>query len=136
MDEWKVDAAVVGTQKALMLPPGAAIVCVSQKALAAAGEHAKLKRAFFDFKDQINQNANGYFPYTPSVPMLYGLRESVTMLLEEGLENVFARHHRLAERRPRGGQGVGPGPVREVAASGTPTPSARSWCRRTSRART
>ena len=96
MDEWKVDAAVVGTQKAFMLPPGAGIVCVSQKAIAAT-EHAKLKRAFFDFKDQINQNANGYFPYTPSVPMLYGLRESVAMLLEEGLENVFARHHRLAE---------------------------------------
>lgn len=96
MDEWKVDAAVVGTQKAFMLPPGLGIVCVSQKTIAAT-EHAKLKRAFFDFKDQINQNANGYFPYTPSVPMLYGLRESVTMLLEEGLENVFARHHRLAE---------------------------------------
>jgi alanine-glyoxylate transaminase/serine-glyoxylate transaminase/serine-pyruvate transaminase len=96
MDEWKVDGAVVGTQKAFMLPPGAAIVCVSRKAIEAT-EHATLKRAFFDFKDQINQNANGYFPYTPSVPMLYGLRESVAMLLEEGLENVFARHHRLAE---------------------------------------
>jgi alanine-glyoxylate transaminase/serine-glyoxylate transaminase/serine-pyruvate transaminase len=96
MDEWNVDAAVVGTQKAFMLPPGAAIVCVSQKAIAAT-EHAKLKRAFFEFRDQMAQNANGYFPYTPSVPMLYGLRESVTMLLEEGLENVFARHHRLAE---------------------------------------
>ena len=95
MDEWKVDAAVVGTQKAFMLPPGAGIVCVSQKAVAAT-EDAKLKRSFFDFRDQINQNANGYFPYTPSVPMLYGLRESVAMLLEEGLENVFARHHRLA----------------------------------------
>ena len=96
LDEWNVDAAVVGTQKAFMLPPGLAIVAVSQKAIAAT-EHAKLKRGFFDFKDQINQNANGYFPYTPSIPMLYGLRESVTMLLEEGLENVFARHHRLAE---------------------------------------
>jgi alanine-glyoxylate transaminase/serine-glyoxylate transaminase/serine-pyruvate transaminase len=96
MDEWKVDAAVVGTQKAFMLPPGLGIVCVSQKAIAAAGD-ARLKRAFFDFRDQINQNANGYFPYTPSVPMLYGLRESVTMLLAEGLENVYIRHHRLAE---------------------------------------
>jgi alanine-glyoxylate transaminase/serine-glyoxylate transaminase/serine-pyruvate transaminase len=96
MDEWKVDCAVTGTQKALMLPPGAGIVCVSQKALA-AGESAKLRRVFFNFKDQVNQNALGYFPYTPAVPMLYGLRESVTMLLEEGLENVFARHHRLAE---------------------------------------
>ena len=96
MDEWKVDCAVTGTQKALMLPPGLGIVCVSQKALA-AGDQAKLARVFFNFKDQIDQNAIGYFPYTPSVPMLYGLRESVAMLLEEGLDNVFARHHRLAE---------------------------------------
>jgi alanine-glyoxylate transaminase/serine-glyoxylate transaminase/serine-pyruvate transaminase len=95
MDEWKVDCAVTGTQKALMLPPGAGIVGVSQKALA-AGDAAKLSRVFFNFKDQVNQNATGYFPYTPSVPILYGLRESVAMLLEEGLDNVFARHHRLA----------------------------------------
>ena len=95
MDEWKVDCAVTGSQKALMLPPGAAIVCVSQKALAAA-EQAKLRRAFFEFRDHINQNANGYFPYTPSVPMLHGLRESLAMLFEEGLDNVYARHHRLA----------------------------------------
>jgi alanine-glyoxylate transaminase / serine-glyoxylate transaminase / serine-pyruvate transaminase len=96
MDEWKVDCAVTGTQKALMLPPGAGIVCVSPKALA-AGDQARLTRVFFNFKDQVNQNTTGYFPYTPSISMLYGLRESVTMLLEEGLENVFARHHRLAE---------------------------------------
>jgi alanine-glyoxylate transaminase/serine-glyoxylate transaminase/serine-pyruvate transaminase len=96
MDEWKVDCAVTGSQKALMLPPGAGIVCASPKALA-AGERAGLRRAFFDFRDQMKQNASGYFPYTPSVPLLHGLRESVTMLLEEGLDNVFARHHRLAE---------------------------------------
>jgi alanine-glyoxylate transaminase/serine-glyoxylate transaminase/serine-pyruvate transaminase len=96
MDEWKIDCAVTGTQKALMLPPGAGIVCVSPKALA-AGDQARLARVFFNFKDQVNQNTIGYFPYTPSVPMLYGLRESVAMLLEEGLDNVFARHHRLAE---------------------------------------
>jgi alanine-glyoxylate transaminase / serine-glyoxylate transaminase / serine-pyruvate transaminase len=96
MDEWRVDCAVTGTQKALMLPPGAGIVCVSPRAMA-AGEQAKLPRVFFNFKDQSSQNALGYFPYTPSVPMLYGLRESVAMLLEEGLDNVFARHHRLAE---------------------------------------
>jgi alanine-glyoxylate transaminase/serine-glyoxylate transaminase/serine-pyruvate transaminase len=95
MDDWKVDCAVTGAQKALMLPPGAAIICVSPKALA-AGEHATLKRAYFEFKDQINQNASGYFPYTPSVPMLYGLRESLAILFEEGLDNVHARHHRLA----------------------------------------
>jgi alanine-glyoxylate transaminase / serine-glyoxylate transaminase / serine-pyruvate transaminase len=96
MDEWKVDAAVVGTQKALMLPPGLAIVCASRKAIEAA-DRAQLRRVYFDFKDQISQNANGYFPYTPAVPMLHGLREAVTMLLEEGMENVIARHHRLAE---------------------------------------
>jgi alanine-glyoxylate transaminase/serine-glyoxylate transaminase/serine-pyruvate transaminase len=96
MDEWGVDCAVTGTQKALMLPPGAGIVCVSPRAMA-AGDQAKLPRVFFNFKDQSSQNALGYFPYTPSVPMLYGLRESVAMLLEEGLDNVFARHHRLAE---------------------------------------
>jgi alanine-glyoxylate transaminase / serine-glyoxylate transaminase / serine-pyruvate transaminase len=96
MDEWKVDCAVTGTQKALMLPPGAGIVCVSQKALA-AGERAKLGRVFFDFRDQMGQNASGYFPHTPALPMLHGLREAVAMLLEEGLDNVFARHHRLAE---------------------------------------
>ncbi|HEY3043375.1 MAG TPA: aminotransferase class V-fold PLP-dependent enzyme [Vicinamibacterales bacterium] len=96
MDEWKVDCAVTGSQKALMLPPGAGIVCVSPKALA-AGDQARLTRVFFSFKDQVNQNALGYFPYTPSIAMLHGLRESVTMLLEEGLDNVFARHHRLAE---------------------------------------
>jgi alanine-glyoxylate transaminase/serine-glyoxylate transaminase/serine-pyruvate transaminase len=96
MDEWKVDCAVTGSQKALMLPPGLGIVCVSPRALA-AGDQAQLKRVFFDFKDQIGQNALGYFPYTPPVPMLHGLREAVTMLLEEGLESVFARHQRLAE---------------------------------------
>jgi alanine-glyoxylate transaminase/serine-glyoxylate transaminase/serine-pyruvate transaminase len=96
MDEWKVDCAVTGSQKCLMLPPGAGIVCASQKALAAA-ERAKLARVFFDFRDQIGQNAAGYFPYTPSIPLLRGLRASLDMLFEEGLENVFARHHRLAD---------------------------------------
>ena len=96
MDEWRVDCAVTGTQKALMLPPGAGIVCVSPKGLG-AGDQARLTRVFFNFKDQLNQNELGYFPYTPSVPMLYGLREAVAMLLEEGLDQVFARHHRLAE---------------------------------------
>ena len=95
MDEWKVDCAVTGAQKALMLPPGAAIICVSPKALA-AGDQAKLTRVF-EFKDQFNQNARGYFPYTPSIPMFYGLRESLAILFEEGLDNVFARHHRLAD---------------------------------------
>src|SRR4051812_14997146 len=96
MDEWGVDLAVTGSQKGLMLPAGLGIVCASQKALAQY-EQARLPRVFFDFGDMRKANATGYFPYTPSIPMLYGLRESVDMLLEEGLENVFTRHHRLAE---------------------------------------
>jgi alanine-glyoxylate transaminase/serine-glyoxylate transaminase/serine-pyruvate transaminase len=96
MDEWGVDLAVTGSQKGLMLPAGLGIVCASQKALALY-DQAKLPRVFFDFGDMRKANATGYFPYTPSLPMLYGLRESIDMLFEEGLENVFARHHRLAE---------------------------------------
>jgi alanine-glyoxylate transaminase / serine-glyoxylate transaminase / serine-pyruvate transaminase len=96
MDEWGVDLAVTGSQKGLMLPAGLGIVCASQKALGLS-EQAKLPRVFFDFGDMRKANATGYFPYTPSLPMLYGLRESIAILLEEGLENVFARHHRLAE---------------------------------------
>jgi alanine-glyoxylate transaminase / serine-glyoxylate transaminase / serine-pyruvate transaminase len=96
MDEWGVDLAVTGSQKGLMLPAGLGIVCASQKALGLY-EQAKLPRVFFDFGDMRKANATGYFPYTPSIPMLYGLQESIAMLLEEGLENVFARHHRLAE---------------------------------------
>jgi alanine-glyoxylate transaminase/serine-glyoxylate transaminase/serine-pyruvate transaminase len=79
-----------------MLPAGLGMVCVSQKALGLS-EQAKLPRVFFDFGDMRKANATGYFPYTPSLPLLYGLRESLEILFEEGLENVFARHHRLAE---------------------------------------
>jgi alanine-glyoxylate transaminase/serine-glyoxylate transaminase/serine-pyruvate transaminase len=96
MDEWGVDLAVTGSQKGLMLPAGLGIVCASQKALACY-DQARLPRCFFDFGDMRKANATGYFPYTPSLPMLYWLRESLAMLEEEGLENVFARHHRLAE---------------------------------------
>ena len=75
-------------------------------------EQAKLPRVFFDFGDMRKANATGYFPYTPSLPMLYGLRESLAMLLEEGLENVLARHHRLAEGTRAGGEGLGPRALR------------------------
>ncbi len=94
-DEWGVDLAITGSQKGLMLPAGLSIVCASQKALAAMKD-AKCTRAYFDFADQMRANATGYFPYTPALPLLYGLRESLAMLFEEGLENVFARHHYLA----------------------------------------
>ena len=96
MDEWGVDLAVTGSQKGFMLPAGLGIVCASQKALGLY-EQAKLPRVFFDFGDMRKANTTGYFPYTPSLPMLYGLKESIAMLLDEGLENVYARHHRLAE---------------------------------------
>ena len=96
MDEWGVDLAVTGSQKGLMLPAGLGIVAASQKALARR-EQAKCARVFFDFGDMMKANATGYFPYTPSLPLLYGLRESLDILLEEGLDNVYARHHRLAE---------------------------------------
>ena len=94
-DEWGVDLAITGSQKGLMLPAGLSIVCASQKA-AAAMATAKCRRAYFEFTDQVKANANGYFPYTPALTLLYGLRESLAMLQEEGLENVFARHRHLA----------------------------------------
>ncbi|MEH6344637.1 MAG: L-aspartate--glyoxylate aminotransferase BhcA [Bermanella sp.] len=96
MDAWGVDAAISGSQKGFMLTTGLAILAISQKGLAAM-ETAKLPRTFFDFKDMMAANNNGGFPYTPPLQLIYGLRESLAMLLEEGLENVFARHHRMAE---------------------------------------
>lgn len=101
MDEWGVDLAVSGSQKGFMLPTGLAILAASPKALAAY-HAAKLPRCFLDFGDMINMNKDGYFPYTPATTLLHGLRASIDMLLEEGLDNVFARHHRLAEAVRRG----------------------------------
>jgi alanine-glyoxylate transaminase/serine-glyoxylate transaminase/serine-pyruvate transaminase len=95
MDEWRVDVCVSGSQKGLMLPAGLGVTCVSAKALEAA-KHSKSYRCYFDYADMVTANASGYFPYTPSLPMLYGLREALAMLQEEGLENVFRRHHYLA----------------------------------------
>jgi alanine-glyoxylate transaminase/serine-glyoxylate transaminase/serine-pyruvate transaminase len=96
MDEWGVDLAVTGSQKGFMIATGLAIVGVSQKALATM-ESARLARTYFDFRDMIGANAKGSYPYTPSVQLLFGLKAAVDMLLEEGLDNVFARHHRMAE---------------------------------------
>lgn len=95
MTEWRVDLAMAGSQKGLMLPAGLGIVCASAKALAAT-KSAKCARVFFDFADMQRANADGYFPYTPALPLLYGLRTSLDMLFEEGLEQVYARHRRLA----------------------------------------
>jgi len=95
MDEWGVDIAVAGSQKGFMLPTGLAIIAVSPKALDCT-KTAALPRSFFDFETMLRANKDGYFPYTPALPMIRGLRASVDMLLEEGLENVYRRHNRLA----------------------------------------
>jgi alanine-glyoxylate transaminase/serine-glyoxylate transaminase/serine-pyruvate transaminase len=97
MDEWGVDVALTGSQKGLMLAAGLAIVALSPKALAAM-EGAALPRTYFDFRDMLAANPKGGYPYTPALPLMCGLRESLRMLLdEEGLDAVFARHHRIAE---------------------------------------
>lgn len=95
-DRWGVDIAVSGSQKGFMLATGMAILCVSNKALDAM-QSAKLPRTFFDFRDMMGANASGGFPYTPPLQLIYGMRESLNMLFEEGLHNVYARHARLAE---------------------------------------
>jgi alanine-glyoxylate transaminase/serine-glyoxylate transaminase/serine-pyruvate transaminase len=92
-DEWGVDVSIGGSQKGLMLPPGLSFNAMSQKALD-ANKNAKLPRAYWDWQDMLKPNASGFFPYTPATNMLYGLREALLMLNEEGLSNVFARHRR------------------------------------------
>ena len=99
-DEWGVDVTVGCSQKGLMLPPGLGFNAVSEKALA-AGEKADLPRSYWDWQGMLSNNANGFFPYTPSTNLLYGLDEALNMLLEEGLDNVFARHNRMAEATRR-----------------------------------
>jgi alanine-glyoxylate transaminase/serine-glyoxylate transaminase/serine-pyruvate transaminase len=94
-DEWGVDVTVSGSQKGLMLPPGISFNAISPKAMK-AHESAKLPRAFWDWADIVEMNKQGYWPYTPNTNLLYGLHESLEMILGEGLENVFARHQRLA----------------------------------------
>jgi alanine-glyoxylate transaminase / serine-glyoxylate transaminase / serine-pyruvate transaminase len=100
-DEWNVDVTVAGSQKGLMLPPGLSFNCISAKALAAS-KSARLPRSYWAWDDMIANGKGGYFPYTPATNLLYGLRESLTMLLdEEGLDAVFARHQRHAEATRR-----------------------------------
>jgi len=95
MDEWKVDVCISGSQKGLMLPAGMGVTCVSEKALAAR-QTATHPRCYFDYLDMVKNNATGYFPYTPSIPMLYGMKEALITIEEEGLENILARHSYLA----------------------------------------
>jgi alanine-glyoxylate transaminase/serine-glyoxylate transaminase/serine-pyruvate transaminase len=99
-DEWGVDVSVGGAQKGLMMPPGMSFNAVSDKALA-ANKTAKLPKSFFAWDEMLNMNKVGFFPYTPATQMLHGLVEGIAMLHEEGLDNVFARHDRLAEATRR-----------------------------------
>ncbi|MEY9828698.1 alanine-glyoxylate transaminase/serine-glyoxylate transaminase/serine-pyruvate transaminase [Sinorhizobium fredii] len=95
-DEWGVDCAVSGSQKGFMLPAGLGFLSVSQKALDAA-KTARHMRCYFSFEDMIKTNDTGYFPYTPPTQLLRGLRAALDLIFEEGLENIFARHHHLAD---------------------------------------
>jgi alanine-glyoxylate transaminase/serine-glyoxylate transaminase/serine-pyruvate transaminase len=95
-DEWKIDVTVTGSQKGLMLPPGLALQAISAKALQAS-QRARLPRAYWDWQSMLAANESGFFTYTPSTNLLYGLREALRMLADEGLQNVFTRHTRLAE---------------------------------------
>jgi alanine-glyoxylate transaminase / serine-glyoxylate transaminase / serine-pyruvate transaminase len=99
-DEWGVDVTVGCSQKGLLLPPGLGFNALSEKALAAS-ESARLTRSYWDWRAMLDDNAQGFFPYTPPTNLLYGLREALDMLFEEGLENVFARHDRHAEATRR-----------------------------------
>ena len=93
--DWRVDVCIAGSQKGLMMPAGLGLLCASPAALEAR-HAAQSRRVFFDFNDMLRLNADGYFPYTPSIPLLHGLREAMAMLKEEGLAAVFRRHARLA----------------------------------------
>jgi alanine-glyoxylate transaminase / serine-glyoxylate transaminase / serine-pyruvate transaminase len=95
-EEWGVDVAVGGSQKGLMLPPGLSFNAISEKALA-ANKSAKMARYYWDWQEMLKPNRSGFFPYTPATNLLWGLREALAMLHEEGLENVFRRHNRHAE---------------------------------------
>ncbi len=99
-DEWGVDVSIGGAQKGLMLPPGMSFNAIGPKALAAS-ENARLPKSFFAWDDMLAANQTGFFPYTPATNMLHGLSESLDMLHEEGLDNVFARHDRHAEATRR-----------------------------------
>jgi len=99
-DEWGVDVTVAGSQKGLMLPPGLSFNALSEKARAAA-KTARLPRSYWSWEEMLAANAGGFFPYTPATNLLFGLREAIAMLLEEGLDNVFARHDRHAEATRR-----------------------------------
>ena len=105
-DEWGVDVTVGGSQKGLMLPPGLSFNALSPNAIAAS-KTSKITKAFWNWDEMLEANKTGFFPYTPATNLLYGLREAITMLHEEGLANVFARHQRHAEATRRAVQAWG-----------------------------
>ena len=99
-EEWKVDVTVGGSQKGLLLPPGLSFNALSSKAIEAYNR-STLSKSYWDWKPMLENNKNGFFPYTPATNLLYGLDEALNILLEEGLENVFKRHNKLAEASRR-----------------------------------
>ena len=99
-EEWGVDVSVAGSQKGLMLPPGLGFNAISPKAIEAS-RNSNLPKSFWRWQEMLELNASGFFPYTPATNLLFGLREALSMLREEGLENVFQRHYRLAEATRR-----------------------------------
>ena len=105
-DEWCVDVTIGCSQKGLMLPPGLGLNAVSQRALDAT-KSSGLKRSYWDWDGMLSNNASGFFPYTPSTNLLYGLQEALNLLFEEGLDNVFVRHDRHAEATRRAVQAWG-----------------------------
>jgi alanine-glyoxylate transaminase/serine-glyoxylate transaminase/serine-pyruvate transaminase len=98
--EWRVDVGVGGSQKGLMLPPGLSFNAISRKAIEAS-KTSKMPKSFWRWDDMLAANEKGFFPYTPATNLIYGLRESLAMLEEEGLDKVFCRHQRLAEATRR-----------------------------------
>jgi alanine-glyoxylate transaminase/serine-glyoxylate transaminase/serine-pyruvate transaminase len=105
-DEWGVDVTIAGSQKGLMLPPGLGFNAISDKALAAS-KNASMPKAYWRWDAMLENNKNGFFPFTPATNLLYGLGEAIKMFEEEGLENTFARHARLAEAARRAVQAWG-----------------------------
>jgi len=105
-DEWRADVTVAGSQKGLMLPPGLSFNAVSDKAFAASRSN-RLMRSYWDWSEMQRHNPSGFFPYTPGTNLLFGLREAIAMLEEEGMPNVFARHARHAEAARRAVRGWG-----------------------------
>jgi alanine-glyoxylate transaminase/serine-glyoxylate transaminase/serine-pyruvate transaminase len=98
--EWRVDVGVGGSQKGLMLPPGLSFNAISKKAIEAT-KTSKMPKSFWRWDDMLAMNEKGFFPYTPATNLIYGLKEALAMLSEEGLEKVFCRHQRLAEATRR-----------------------------------